>query len=266
MGDALFHAMKASGSKVVLRVVAALHALAVAVLVKPSSAQEDVEAFARVVVAETELRSGPGIAHRVIHRARRGETFAIEGRETSGFWYEVLLSDGRRAYILGDTVDTIAVGPGDDGPSRPGVFAPPALESAHAGFAMAGGAFDQDGYVELRPSWIIAPAIALEPYVGLALQSDGRRLVYGAAGTLNLAPDWALAPFVSIGTGGVHEEPKEEFVREARSLFHTRAGGGVLVSLRWRVLLRVEAGNTTLFSEDSYQNVQSYTAGVGTYF
>ncbi|HEX9618877.1 MAG TPA: SH3 domain-containing protein, partial [Polyangiaceae bacterium] len=210
MGNAFFQSVGAAGVAIAAFLAAA----------PASGVREDVEAFARVIVSETELRAGPGVSHRVIYRARRGETFAIEGRETSGFWLEVLLADGRAAYVLGDTVDRIAVGPGDEGPTRPGFFAPPALQSAHAGFALMGGAFDRDGYVELRPAWVIAPAIAFEPYVGLALQSDGRRLVYGGAGTLNLAPDWAVAPFVTIGTGGVREEPKEEFVREARNLFH----------------------------------------------
>ena len=30
--------------------------------------------------------------------------------------------------------------------------------------------------------------------------------------------------------------------------------------------LRLEASNMVLFEEDDYQNVQSYTAGLGTYF
>ena len=41
---------------------------------------DNIDAFARVVVAETALRSGPGVGHRVIYRATRGETFLIEGR------------------------------------------------------------------------------------------------------------------------------------------------------------------------------------------
>ena len=33
-----------------------------------------------------------------------------------------------------------------------------------------------------------------------------------------------------------------------------------------RISLRIEASNMVLFEEDDYQNVQSYTAGLGTYF
>jgi uncharacterized protein YgiM (DUF1202 family) len=230
-------------------------------------AEDEEDAYARVVVAEAELRAGPGVSHRVIYRAPRGETFLIATRETAGFWLQVTLPDGRTGYVLGDTVEPVAAGEGSfEGSRKPGFFAPPALKDAHAGFAMMAGIYDRDGYVELRPAWVIAPAIALEPYVGLALQQDSRRIVYGGAGTLNLLPDMAIAPFVTIGCGGMYEQPKEEFVRSDRKWFHARAGGGLLVSLRFRVSLRLEAANMVLFQEDDYQNVQSYVAGLGTYF
>jgi uncharacterized protein YgiM (DUF1202 family) len=242
-----------------------------AVLGSPSplrAAEDDQEdAYARVVVAEAELRAGPGVSHRVIYRAPRGETFLIATRETAGFWLQVTLPDGRTGYVLGDTVEPVAASDDSIEASRkPGFFAPPALRDAHAGFAMMAGAYDRAGYVELRPAWVIGPAIAFEPYVGLALQRDSRRIVYGGAGTLNLLPDKAVAPFVTLGCGGMYEQPKDEFVRPTRKWFHARAGGGFLVSLRFRVSLRLEAANMVLFQEDDYQNVQSYTAGLGTYF
>ncbi|RYZ02459.1 MAG: SH3 domain-containing protein [Myxococcales bacterium] len=231
------------------------------------AAESDEDAYARVVVAEAELRAGPGVSHRVIYRAPRGETFLIATRETAGFWLQVTLPDGRTGYVLGDTVEPVAAGDDTFESSRkPGFFAPPALQDAHAGFAMMAGVYDGDGYVELRPAWVIAPAIALEPYVGLALQQDSRRIVYGGAGTLNLLPDKAIAPFVSIGCGGMYEQPKDEFLRDDRKWFHARAGGGLLISLRFRVSLRLEAANMVLFQEDDYHNVQSYVAGLGTYF
>ncbi|HEY6078325.1 MAG TPA: SH3 domain-containing protein [Polyangiaceae bacterium] len=231
------------------------------------AAEVDEDAYARVVVAEAELRAGPGVSHRVIYRAPRGETFLISTRETAGFWLQVTLPDGRTAYVLGDTVEPVSAS--DDSAEaarKPGFFAPPALQDAHGGFAMLAGVYDLAGYVELRPAWVIAPAIAFEPYVGLALLSDSRRIVYGGAGTLNLLPDKALTPFVSMGFGGMYEEPKDEFVRESRKWFHARAGGGLLISLRFRVSVRLEASNMVLFQEDDYQNVQSYTGGLGTYF
>jgi len=243
-------------------------ALAALLFAAPLRAEPDsLEAFARVVVYETDLRSGPGVSYRVIHRARRGEAFMITTRETKGYWLEVELADGRTAYVLGDTVETVGVEEGEKGAPRSyGIFSPPALSDAHGGFALLAGIFDGQGYAELRPAWVIAPTIALEPYVGLALQSDSTRIMYGASGTLNLAPHWPITPFVELGVGGVFEQPKDEFVRHERKWFHSRAGGGLLISLRLRVLVRLEATNVVLFGEDDYQNTQAYTAGLGTYF
>ncbi len=234
---------------------------------RSAHAAADEDSYARVVVAEAELRAGPGVSHRVIYRAPRGEAFLIATRETAGFWLQVTLPDGRTAFVLGDTVEPVSASEESaEAARKPGFFAPPALSDANGGFAILAGIYDLAGYVELRPAWVIGPAIAFEPYVGLALQNDSRRLVYGGAGTLNLFPDSALAPFVSLGLGGVLEQPKDEVVRRERRWFHARAGGGLLVSLRFRVSLRLEASSMVLFAEDDYQNVQTYSAGLGTYF
>src|SRR4029077_2542193 len=84
------------------------------------------EAFARIVVDAAELRTGPGVDYRVIYLAHRGETLAVDGRPSTGFWLRVLLRDGRAAYVLGDEVQPFAVTPGEkEAPSRPGLFAPP---------------------------------------------------------------------------------------------------------------------------------------------
>ncbi len=259
MGNAYLHAMNRISF---CFLVASLWLMRAAVA---SAADSDV--FARVVVAETELRAGPGISYRVIHRAYRGDAFLVETRETSGFWMEVLLPDGRRAFVLGDTVQAVAFdADAPNAPEKPGVFAPPALEDARGGLALMAGAYDGSGFAEIRPALVIAPAIAFEPYAGLALQSDSRRIFYGGAFALNIAPDWALAPFFTLGVGGVREQPKEERIRQKRSWFSARVGGGLLVSLRFRLLLRLEVTDFVLFAEDRYRNVQCYAGGLGSYF
>jgi hypothetical protein len=45
-----------------------------------------------------------------------------------------------------------------------------------------------------------------------------------------------------------------------------RAGGGLLLALRLRILVRLEAANLTVFTEDSYRNAQVYEGGLGVYF
>jgi hypothetical protein len=227
----------------------------------------DVDTVARVTSSASELRAGPGLAYRVVHRAERGETFPVQGREPTGFWLRVYLVDGRTAYLLGDTADTVLASDIDGPTSAPGIFAPPPLESAWGGMAMAGGIFDRDGYAELKPAFVVNSSLSIEPYVGLVMSSAGRSLIYGAAGTLNLAPDWAIAPYLSLGAGGFSRMPNDDaFALERETLLHARAGGGLIVSLRWRIIMRLEATNTVLFDADSYDNAQSYVAGLGSYF
>lgn len=227
----------------------------------------EVDAIARVTSSLSELRAGPGLAYRVIHRAERGDTFPIQGREATGYWLRVYLPDGRTAFLLGDTVDTMLLGDIDGGVVGAGVFAPPPLATAHGGLALTGGVFDGYGYGEIKPALVINASLSLEPYVGLVMSASGRSLLYGAAATVNLAPDWALAPYVSLGGGGFTILPNDDaFALRERSLLHARAGGGLLVSLRWRIILRLEATNTVLFDADSYDNAQSYVGGLGSYF
>jgi len=227
----------------------------------------DVDTVARVTASASELRAGPGLAYRVVHRAERGETFPVQGREPTGFWLRVYLVDGRTAYLLGDTADTVLASDIDGATSSPGVFAPPPLESAKGGMSMAGGIFDRAGYAELKPAFVVNSSLSIEPYVGLVMSAAGRSLIYGAAGTLNLAPDWAIAPYLSLGAGGFSSMPNDDaFALESKDLFHARAGGGLIVSLRWRIILRLEAMNTVLFDADSYDNAQSYVGGLGSYF
>ena len=228
----------------------------------------NIDTLARVTTSTSELRAGPGLSYRVIERAERGDTFFVQGREATGFWLRVYLADGRTAFLLGDTADTmLASDAGEDAPGAPGVFAPPPLDSARGGMAMTGGVFDGNGYAELKPAFVLNRALSLEPYIGLVLASSGRSLLYGAGAVLNLAPDFALAPYVTLGAGGFSTLPNEDaFALQRQTLFHARAGGGLLVSLRWRITLRLEMTNTLLFDADSYANAQSYVGGLGSYF
>jgi len=235
----------------------------------------EADAFARVVVEETALRSGPGVSHRVIYVARRGDTFIIESRKGAGFWLKVSLPDGRNGWVLGETVQPIAVSPNAaDRPSTPGFFAPPPLAEARGGVAIMGGVFNEqasrgttNGYLELRPALVLAPTIGFEPYAGMALTENGNQLLYGGAFTVHFAPDWAVEPYGMLGLGALTTFPNvDNFVLKKETVWAARAGGGLLLALRMRILVRLEASNVTLFTEDTYRNAQVFQGGFGVYF
>ena len=230
----------------------------------------DADVFARVVVAETELRAGPGISHRVIHRrqARRGLPDR-DARNVAAIWLRgAACPTGARP-----TCSATRSRPSPSTTTRRTRRASrassrrPRSQDAHGGLALMGGVYDLDGYAEVRPALVLAPAIAFEPYVGLALEPDSRRIVYG------LRRD--AQPGAGLGDRAVRRARHRRRARgrrrtsssaEERNWFHARAGGGLLISLRFRILFRLEASNIVLFTEDDYDNVQSYIGGLGSYF
>jgi hypothetical protein len=252
-----------------------LGALVVAGSPGQARAADRVDAFARVVVEESSLRSGPGVSHRVVYIAHRGETFIVESRKGSGFWLKVVMPDGRSGWVLGETVQPIAVSANAaDRPSTPGFFAPPPLAEARGGLAILGGVLDEkssrgvrNGYLELRPAVVLAPTLSFEPYIGMALTENGNELLYGGAVAVHFAPDWAVEPYAIIGLGGLTTFPNsDQFIMQRETVWAARAGAGLLLALRMRILVRLEASNLTLFTEDSYRNAQIYQGGVGVYF
>lgn len=261
----------------VLRIVTVAPAATLAVAPATARAAEEPEAFARVVVDAAEIRSGPGVSYRVISTIPRGETLAIDGRPGTGFWLRVLLPDGRVGYALGDEVQVFAVRPGEpEAPSRPGFFATPPLEGARAGFAIVGGVLSipiRDdstrafGYLEGRPTVVIDRTFTLDGFVGAALTADGAQVFYGGGATVNFAPSWAISPFLGIGGGALTVRPNaDSFVLRREDLYLARAGGGFLMALRGRILVRLEVTNLSLFDEDSFKNAQTYSGGFGVYF
>jgi hypothetical protein len=189
----------------------------------------------------------------------------------------VILPDGRTAYALGDEVQVFAVRPGEpDAPSRPGLFATPPLEGAHAGLAIVGGILsipiaDRSkrafGYLELRPSIVVHRTVTLDGFLGDALTADGAQVLYGGGVTINFAPSWAICPFLGIGGGGLTVRPNaDSFVLKREDLYVARAGIGALMALRGRILVRFEASNLSLFDAESFKNAQTYSVGFGVYF
>jgi hypothetical protein len=260
------------------RVGAVVLLVGVLLVVTSARADDDDEpdAFARVVVDAANLRSGPGISYRTIYEAHRGETFAIDGRTGTGFWLRVILPDGRAAYALGDEVQPFAVTAGEEGPSRPGLFAPPPLEGSRGGLTLVGGLLSipvvgsgvqRFGYVEARPSIVLHETVSLEGFLGDGLTSDGTQLLYGGGVGIYLAPSWLVCPFVGLAAGGLSVIPNpDSFVLKREDLYVARAGGGLLFALRNRILVRLEATNLSIFSADSYKNAQTYAGGLGVYF
>ena len=96
---------------------------------------------------------------------------------------------------------------------------------------------------------------------------DNREGSYGGGATINFAPSWPICPFLGIGGGGLSVRPNaDSFVLKREDLYLARAGGGILMALRGRILVRMEVTNLTLFAADTFKNAQTYSVGFGVYF
>ena len=248
-----------------------------ATAVDASAADEPEQAFARILVDQADLRSGPGVSYRIIESLKRGETVALDGRASTGFWLKVILEDGRAAYVLGEQVETFAVKPNaPDAPSRPGLFAPPPLTGAHGGLAIMGGLLQIPvadgstkgfGYMEARPSVVVGPSVTLEGFIAEALTADGSQLFYGGGAAVHFAPTWPVCPYLTASGGRLNVIPQtDSFVLKKQDFYAARAGGGILLALRGRILIRLEASNMALFTTSSFRNAQTYSGGLGVYF
>jgi hypothetical protein len=248
------------------------------------AADDEPQAFARVTVDAADIRTGPGVSFRVVYTAQRGETLALDGRPGAGFWLKVILPDGRAGYALGDEVEPFAVNPKEPGaPSRPGLFAPPPLEGARAGLAIVGGlisiqaidgtGIQKYGYLEFRPSIVVHKTLSIDGFLGDALTSEGSEILYGVGASVYFAPSWPVCPFLNLGVGGLSLIPNSDsFVLQQHNYYVARAGGGLLLALRGRILFRFEVTNLSIFvaggfnTTQAYQNAQTYAGGLGVYF
>jgi hypothetical protein len=239
------------------------------------ASQADAEPYLRVIAAKTEVRSGPGPSYREIYIAERNQVFQVVERGTQGYWFKIELDDGTSGWILGDTVFPFEVGPEEE----PGVFTrmgrsikrtflgPSPSPYADVGLSFSAGVLDKEGVFILRPSWLIDPYWALEGFAGLSPRSEKDIYLGGLAFVLRLAPGAVLGPYASIGLGAAHIRPKaDNFVDEKETIMALSAGGGLEITFKKQITLRLDARNWKLFDENKSSLGQEYTGGLAIFF
>lgn len=233
------------------------------------------EAYLRVIAQKASVHTGPGASYREVYVAERGEVFAVLERGTREYWFKVELEDGTSGWILGDVVFPFEVGPEEN----PGVFrrmgrairrtilGPSPVPYADVGLSFSAGVLDLEGVFMLRPSWLIDPHWALEGFGGLSPRSEKDIFLGGLGFVLRLAPGAVIGPYASIGVGAAHIRPKaDNFVDVQETLMALGAGGGLEVTFKKQITLRLDARNWTLFDANKSSNGQEYSGGLAIFF
>ena len=248
--------------------------LAILVLVcAPSVARAD--AYLRVIAQRASVYSGPGTGYRELAVVNRNQVFQVLERGTRDYWFKIELDDGTPGWIVGDMVFPFEVGDEEE----PGAFTrmgraikrailgPSPVPYATVGLAASAGILDGEGVFMLRPSWLIDPYWALEGFVGLSPRSEKDVYLGGLAFVLRLAPGSVITPYASLGLGAAHISPKaDNYVDPRETLMALGAGGGLEVTLKKQITVRIDARNWTLFNQNHSNNGQEYTGGLAIFF
>lgn len=249
--------------------------LAIALVLLGTAGRADAEAYLRVIAQKASVHTGPGPSYREVYVAQRDQVFQVLARGTRDFWFKIELEDGTSGWILGDLVHPFEVGPA----GNPGAFTrmgraikgailgPSPSPYANVGLSFSAGILDREGVFLLRPSWLIDPYWALEGFGGLSPRSEKDIFLSGLGFVLRLAPGAVIGPYVSVGMGAAYIRPKaDNFVDEQETLMALGAGGGLEITFKKQITLRLDARNWSLFNENKSNNGQEYSGGLAIFF
>ncbi|MDX2087297.1 MAG: SH3 domain-containing protein [Kofleriaceae bacterium] len=232
------------------------------------------ESYVRVIAQKTPVHSGPGGSYREVAVAERGQVFQVLERGSRDFWFKVELEDGTSGWILGDVVFPFDVGPDEAGVfTRMGraikraILGPSPVSYANIGLSFSAGILDEEGVFMFRPSWLIDPHWALEGFAGLSPRSEKDLFMGGLAFVLRLAPGAVIGPYASVGLGAAYIRPKaDNFIDKEETLMALGAGGGLEITFKKQITLRLDARNWSLFDQNKASNAQEYSGGLAIFF
>lgn len=240
-----------------------------------SAERAEAEAYLRVIAQKASVHTGPGPGYREVYVAQRDQVFAVQARGTRDYWFKIELEDGTSGWILGDLVHPFEVGP----ETEPGAFTrmgrairrtflgPSPSPFADVGLSFSAGILDREGVFLLRPSWLIDPYWALEGFAGLSPRAEKDLFLGGLGFVLRLSPGAVIGPYVSLGLGAAHVRPKaDNFVDPEETLMALGAGGGLEITFKKQITLRLDARNWALFDENKANNGQEYSGGLAIFF
>ena len=238
-------------------------------------AQARAEAYLRVIAQRAPVHSGPSASYREVYYAERGQVFQVLERGTRDYWFRIELDDGTSGWILGDMVFPFEVGPpGDEGvfvrmgqAIKGAILGPSPIGYASVGLSFSAGLLDGEGMFLLRPSWLIDPYWALEGFAGLSPRAEKDIFLGGLGFVLRMAPGAVIGPYASISTGAAHIRPKvDNFVDKNETLMALGAGGGLEITFKKQITVRLDARNWSLFNQNHANNGQEYSGGLAIFF
>jgi hypothetical protein len=233
------------------------------------------DAYLRVIAQKASVHSGPSTGYREIAVVNRNQVLQVLERGTRDYWFKVELDDGTSGWILGDLVFPFEVGDEEEPGAltrmgraiRRAILGPSPVAYAHVGLSFSAGVLAKEGIFVLRPSWLIDPYWALEAFAGLSPRSETQLYLGGLAFVLRLAPGAVIGPYASLGLGAAYISPKSDnYIGQVGTLMALGAGGGLEITFKKQITLRLDARNWSIFDQNESTNYQEYSGGLAIFF
>jgi len=236
-------------------------------------AAED-EALVRVLAEQAAVHTGPGFSFRVVYLATRGEVLPVVERDTRASWFRVRLPDGTWGWLLGDQVFPLDLETAEAhrGPSfwhrlSQSVFSPSPLLEGHLGLTFSAGVLGGDSAFLFRPALLFEPHLSLEGFVGETVGNELDVFYYGGGPNVFIFPTSPVTPFLAAALGGATSRKKaDQFAIRTGTYAVVNVGGGLLVALKKRIILRGDARRYVIFDPNHTQRIEEYTGALAIVF
>jgi len=256
------------------RGVAFLALAVLALVLGPSRARADEdEALVRIIAEKANVHTGPGFSFRTVYVASQGEVLAATARATESHWFRVRLPDGTYGWVLGDQVfplqvDTNAPHQGPSWGSRfvDAVFSPAPWLDGHVGLAFSAGALGHQTGFLFRPSYVFEPHIAIEAFLGESVGNQVDVFYFGAGANVLLFPQSPVTPFLGAAGGVAQGRSKVDQISAPGTYALINAGGGLLLAVKKRLILRGDVRHYVVFDPNHIQSFQEFSGALAVIF
>jgi hypothetical protein len=211
-----------------------------------------------------ELHTGPGRGYPVFHVVPRDESVDVLFRRTD--WFKVRTERGVEGWASQHDMQQLTLA--DGSPFRFDVGDRAGFTSHHFELGMFAGAYGGANLISAYYSVSFNPQMALEGAVGqfLGRYSNGETADLGL--THVILPESRWSPFLMLGIGTVHTEPKATLVQPTDRTEPTAyVGGGIRFYLTRRFFLRAEYKAHWIFTtRNENEEADEWKAGFAFFF